>query len=61
MPDLQGTEAHEVLILNRVLWLPHYRLHGIYVSPDGMESTRRDLLRLGARIGSEQLWPRPRK
>lgn len=60
MPDLQGTEPTEALILDRVMWVPHYRELGVYVAPGNAQRTRADLMRAGARIGVEQLWPRPR-
>lgn len=60
MPDLQGTEPTEVLVLNGVRWLPHYRAVGVFVAPGGRVSSRSELMQRGARIGVEQLWPRPR-
>lgn len=58
---MQGTEATEVLVHNRILWVPHYRLRGIFVAPGGIERTRKDLMRDGARMSIQQLWPRPRE
>lgn len=61
MPDMQGTQATEVLVLGGVLWVPHYKHVDIFVAPGGVMSSRAELMGRGARVGIEQLWPRPQR
>jgi hypothetical protein len=60
MPDFQVTEATEVLVLDGVLWVPHYKHVDVFVAPGGVVSSRAELIGRGSRIGVEQLWPRPK-
>ena len=59
-PESTELVRQDVFYLHGLLWLPHYKLEGMFVGPGFKHpKTRETLVLTGATLSTRMLWKRP--